>query len=339
MFLPPFVLLFTGSLGSDRHIDQFHKVINGLIGSIAFVLFIVPASIDSLEDENLHFYAYKTSQKNAFHWRHPDLFTWLSPKLTDRLFIWGRMPQWYIWTGLTPATRESITYNQMVDSTLSTYFRARLLDDFERSTPDFVIDSVAGKSINVDDIETHGISTFPELSFIVARDYVRLGHDDRQNSSCPHLYARKDRASQLRERLVDFKSITASAERSNIYGAKNVDDCSVTEDSCTDYWLLPNGQLGYLNITFNADERVKKVLILNTKDGSTFYRGTERLKFSLHKKGNTVASRELKLKRHPEWTEAVFDNPIVADMLTIEILSFEDNGAGLNEVKIIRDYP
>jgi hypothetical protein len=337
MFLPPFVLLFASSLGSTRYIDKFHKVINGLISTVVLFLVIVPVSINGLEDESFHFYAYQTSQKNVFHWTHPDLFTWLSPKSTDRLFVWGRMPQWYIWTGLTPATRESITYNQNLRTTLKKYFRGRLIDDFERSTPDFVIDAVAGKSFNFDDIETHGISSFPEFSSIIARDFVLLGDVDRQNSACPKMYVRKDRATQLKKQFVDFKSITASAERSDLYSVKNVDDFSVTEDSCTDYWLLPNGQLGYLNIEFTAEERVKKVLILNTKEGSIFYRGTDRIKFTLFNKKNMVASGELKLKRHPEWTEALFDNPIVADSLTIEILSFEDNGAGLNEIKIIRD--
>jgi hypothetical protein len=339
MFLPPFVLLFASSLGSTVHIDKCHKRINGLICTIVLFLFIVPVSIDGLENESFHFYAYTTSQKNTFHWTHPDLFTWLLPKSTDRLFVWGRMPQWYIWAGLAPATRESITYNQAMETTLTTYFRGRLIEDFKHSTPDFVIDAVAGKRFNVDDVETHGISSFPELSSIVARDYVQLGHIDRHNVSCPKMYVRKDRANQLRERLVDFKSITASAERSNLYSVKNVDDYSVTEDSCTDYWLLPNGQLGYLNIEFTAEERVKKVLILNTNDGPIFYRGTDRIKLTLFNKKNSVASRELKLKPHPEWTEAVLDHPTVADSLTIEILSFEDNGAGLNEIKIIRDLP
>jgi hypothetical protein len=337
MFLPPFVLLFASTLGSTRRIDKFHKVINGLICTIALFLFIVPAFINGLDDESFHFYAYTASQKNAFHWTHPDLLTWLLPESTDRLFVWGRMPQWYIWSGLTPATRESITYNQAMETTLTKYFRGRLIEDFKRSTPAFVIDAVAGKRFNVDDVETHGISSFPELSSIVARDYVRLGHVDRRNSSCPKMYARKDRATQLSERLVDFKSITASAERSDLYSVKNVDDYSVTEDSCTDYWLLPNGQLGYLNIEFNSEERVKKVLILNTNDGPIFYRGTDRIKFTLFNKKNSVVSRELKLKPHPKWTEVVFDVPMVADSLGVEILSFEDNGAGLNEIKIIKD--
>jgi hypothetical protein len=339
MFLPPFVLLFAGSLGGTGHIDTFHKVINGWICLIVLYFFITPVLSEGLEDESFHFYAYTTSQKNVFQWTHPDLLTWLSPKSKDRLFVWGRMPQWYLWTGLVPATRESITYNQNLETPLKKYFRGRLIDDLERSTPDFVIDAAAGKSFQVDDIETHGISSFAELNTIVARDFVLLGNVDRRNPSCPNMYARKVRASQLKKQLVDFKSITASAERSDLYRVKNLDDYSVIEDSCTDYWLLPNGQLGYVNIEFTAEERVKKVLVLNTKDGSNFYRGTDRIKFTLFNKKNSVASGELKLKHHPEWTEAVFDTPVVADSLTIEILSFEDNGAGLNEIKIIRDLP
>ena len=339
MFLPPFILLFASSLGSTMHSNTFHKVINGFICTVALIFFIAPVLIDGLEDESFHYYYYKTSQKNSFNWTHPDMFAWLSPKSSDRLFIWGWMPQWYIWTGLAPATRESMTNNQTVETELTKYFRDRLIDDLEHSTPDFIIDAVAGKSFSFNDLETQGISSFPELSSIVTRDYARLGNVDHQNSSCPKFYARKDRASKLRERLVDFKSITASAERSDLYGGKNVDDYSVTEDSCTDYWLLPNGQLGYLNIEFYTDERVKRVLILNTKDGPFFYRATNKLKFTLYNKKNSVASMELKLKPHPEWTEAVFHNSIVADSLTIEILSFEDNGAGLNEIKIIREFP
>ena len=153
MFLPPFVLLFVGSLGSTRLIGKCHKVINGWICLIALYLFIIPVLSEGLEDESFHFYAYTTSQKNAFHWTHPDLFTWLLPESTDRLLSGGRMPQWYLWTGLIPATRESITYNQNMETPLKKYFRGRLIEDLKRSNPDVVIDAVAGKRFKVDDIE------------------------------------------------------------------------------------------------------------------------------------------------------------------------------------------
>jgi hypothetical protein len=339
MLLPPFALILVGALGYAGLFNGLHRGINVGIGIVALFFFIAPVFLAGIQDEHFHAYAYKTSEKSEFCWKHPDLFAWLSPGPADRLFVWGRMPQWYVWTGLTPATRESITYNQTVGSDLAAYFRGRLLDDFNRATPDFVIDATTGKTFNFADVETHGISSFPELAAIVERNYVRLGPAERRDPSCPALFVRKERSARLTEQLVEFRSITASAEKSALYSAARLDDWSVTEDACSDYWLLPNGKPGSARIDFTAEERVKKLLILNTKEGAAFYRGTERIKYTLYNQGSSVMSRELKLRRHPEWTVEVFESPVKADSLAIEILSFEDNGGGLNEVKVIRERP
>ena len=76
--------------------------------------------------------------------------------------------------------------------------------------------------------------------------------------------------------------------------------------------------------------------MLNTANGKDLNRATKKLRFSLYNKEHNVFTGELELNRHPKWTEYVFDRPYLADLIKIQIISFEGFGAGLNEVKVIK---
>ena len=67
----------------------------------------------------------------------------------DSLIVWGRYPSFYVRTGLVPATRYATTGPLMqnrddvqISQERWEYFRARFLEDLERSRPPFFIDSI-----------------------------------------------------------------------------------------------------------------------------------------------------------------------------------------------------
>lgn len=344
MFFPPFAILFVGysvcCIPRRKHYMLYYFL---FFIAIAFY-FTYPTVTDHFRSKSSFgsfSSSYKTKLKNSFIWKSPNIFLWIS-KPTDRLLVWGWMPQWYVWSGLTPATRETHNYSQIVQTKLIDYYRKRLLYDIDVSSPNIIIDSVTGNSFGFNDANKNGILTFPALGALVSSEFERLGDIRHQNPSCPKIYIKKPRMIELREHIIDLKSISASARypsETNLYAENNLDDNSVTEDSCIDYWLAPDGQLDDLHITFNAAEPVRKLLILNTKNGRYLDRATKNIKFSLYNKEKLVFTKELLLNHHPRWTEFVFDRPYISDSMRIKILSFEGLGAGLNEIKIIRESP
>ena len=338
MFFPPFAILCIGYSVSYNHFKKFYLLF--LIPIIFFIrpvtdLFKITAPLD------FHNSGYTTELKDDFLWKSPNVYLWLS-KPTDRLLIWGWMPQWYVSSGLAPATRETITYSQIVPTKLRDYYRKRMLDDLNASSPNIIIDSVSGDGFHYrydNDPKINGLFSFPELAALVSNEFEKLGDIHQHNPGCPNIYIRKQRMIELRQHNINFKSILASVRypsETNLFSELNLNDNSVTEDSCVDYWLTPDGQVGDLLITFNDSEPVKKLLMLNTANGKDLNRATKKLRFSLYNKEHNVFTGELELNHHPKWTEYVFDRPYLADSIKIQIISFEGFGAGLNEVKVIK---
>jgi len=75
-------------------------------------------------------------------------------------------------------------------------------------------------------------------------------------------------------RIVVPARVTASATLDGPDGeftAANLFDSSVTEDSCIDYWLLPERRAGFVDVTLPGLEPIAKVLILNTQNGGSAY--------------------------------------------------------------------
>ena len=118
--------------------------------------------------------------------------------------------------------------------------------------------------------------------------------------------------------------------------AAAIDDRSIFE-SCDDNWLLPPKTLGAVAIDFREAGSLASITILNTRNGDRGNQAGDRVRLSARLAGETVATHELTLEPFPRWTSYRFEPPVVADGLTIEMLSFRGRGGGLNEVKAYRD--
>ena len=266
------------------------------------------------------------------------LFSWIAGSKSD-LFIWGWMPQWYLAAGLSPATRESHTNGQIVESPLRDYFRGRLMEDLRGSAPDLIIDAVKPGSFVFTDGASQGIGSFETLRRFVEDRYAIVS-DLGTKPACPDLYLRRDIFAERVGRVIVPVRVTASAtlgDPDDEFAASGLFDSSVTEDSCVDYWLLPDHLTGHVEATLQGPEPVTRVLVLNTQNGGySLDRAADLTRVDLLVRGEIVASRELRLRRYPDWTEFDFGETVRADALRVTVASFLGKGGGLNEIKILR---
>jgi hypothetical protein len=212
------------------------------------------------------------------------------------------------------------------------------LKDFESSSPDLVIDGVHGASFGYNNPLKHSPEIFPELEKIISSEYFHIAPLLKAND-CPKLYLKKDLKEALYNRIV----IPISVHASNTFGGKdsqysiyNLFDNSITEDSCADYWLLPNKEIGNIEIKLSRSEKISALNILNTRNGKNVDRSTEKIFITFRNNDILVNSREYKLQAYPFWTKIEFENPLEIDNVIIEILEFNGLGAGLNEIQILR---
>lgn len=272
----------------------------------------------------------------AFEARSPHILSWL-PIPEKHLLIWGWMSQWYLWSGITPAARETNTYAEIDDTSLQGYFRGRFMSDVTASSPDVIWDAVEGRSF-VFNRADQGPGIFPEFSAYLSSNYTQLT-PWQPHDGCPKLYVRNEYKAVIDRRLVLPASVTTSAdflgEKSPFNGANLFDD-SVTEDSCIDYWLLPTRTLGSVDVRFQKIEPVSRLMILNTRNGGYLDRATDRIDVKLLKSGAVVGDRQLAMQPYPYWTSIDLDTPMQADELQVSILSYFGRGGGLNEIKIFR---
>lgn len=266
------------------------------------------------------------------------LFSWIAdPK--GELLVWGWMPQWYLATGLVPATRETMTSAQIGESPLRDYYRGRFLQDLGRSEPEVIVDAVKPEGYEFRDSARQGIGSFEALRRFVEDRYAMVT-DFGKKPKCPDLYVRRDVFSERVGRMVLPAKVAASAtfgEPDEEFTAAGLFDSSVTEDVCVDYWLLPDRQPGYVDVTLPEPEPIARVLVLNTQNGVYLLdRAADLTRVDLIVRGESVAWRATKLRSYPDWTEFEFGGAVRADALRVSIVSFRGKGGGLNEIKILR---
>lgn len=341
MFFPPFFIIFLAYSLRFCFLDSFLQ----RCGFLASYFFLTFASIYSLAynadlggvDFNRKSLA--TVLKQNFQTELPSILAWL-PSTNNSLLVWGWMPQWYLLSGRAPATRESHTYGQIVPSKLNNYFRSRFLLDFDRSNPDFVIDAVNGSSFGFNDPARYSPSIFPEFINILNSRYSKLASLEK-NNACPDLYVRNDLNVTIQRELIIPKSVLANDSyggSGSKYPPSNLFDNSVLEDSCTDFWLLPDNQLGVIKISLNQPESISKISILNTRNGRYIDRSARDVVVRL-KSNDVVVQRETTLRPYPFWTTIDLDQEVFADTIEISVVSYNGLGGGLNEVKIFRRLP
>lgn len=339
MFFPPFGAMFCAYIvrafaGQRKHALLFA----GYYVVLAAVCFALYRANDTKDYERKYSDArFESLLHLPFEVKSPHLLSWL-PIPAKHLLVWGWMPQWYVWSGLTPSSRETNTYAEITDSTLQGYFRSRFMSDIGSAPPDIIMDAVEQGSFYFNRPSKFGPQAFPEFSAYLSSDYTQLT-PWQPHDGCPKLYVRNEYKEVIDRRLILPASVTTSAdllgEKSPFNGA-NLFDNSVTEDSCADYWLLPTRTLGSVDVKFQKIEPVSSLMILNTRNGGYIDRAADRIDVKLLKSGAVMSDRQLAMQPYPYWTSIDLDEPVQADELQVSILSFFGRGGGLNEIKIFR---
>ena len=343
LLLLPSLALFAGAfnaIGSDAFLVRMRSVrlqrAIHIVVSLAVMAALIPAGI--VENQNNP--GYRNGEfRDGLTFKSPRLMQWLETKKSDSLLVWGWMPQWYLSTGMTPATRETQNYIQIDSHFPKDYYRERLIQDFNKSHPDFVLDAVAPNSFYYSDPDTQSISSFPALAEIIRNSFIRVSPDDPYGYF-PRLYVRKERLVEILKKMVLISGISASGQ----YSGAVVNDGNVFEFSIyrlfsgyAGFWLAPEGSTGYINVEF-PNSKVGSVSILNTR--SDGFHASERVRILVLLGETVLHQHELILNRYPYWTNYKLPEPVAsADSVRIEILSYIGKGAGLNEIKIYREQP
>ena len=122
----------------------------------------------------------------------------------------------------------------------------------------------------------------------------------------------------------------------SVYSAHRLFDLSVTEDTCVDYWLLPDRSLGTVAIDFHKTELISRLMLLNTRNSGYLDRAARDIEVVLFKDEEAVIRKVVSMRPHPAWTEIDLGASLPASRLELRVLSFEGTGGGLNEVQIFR---
>ncbi len=113
-------------------------------------------------------------------------------KAGDPITVWGWVPEVFVRTHTVPATRDVVTYWQMMPSLLRDSFRRTFLGDLQKLPPQLFVDAVGPGQFVYQDRKRWGYETFPEL-----RDYVNSNFDLVGDIDGVRVFARKGTQRQV----------------------------------------------------------------------------------------------------------------------------------------------
>jgi hypothetical protein len=105
----------------------------------------------------------------------------------DPMSQWGWEPALFVFTGTIPASRESFTGNQILDTPQRDYYRRRFLNDLRQHPPKVFIDTVGSARFGFQSRQQQGHESYPPLEEYV-RSNFQLADDDRG----VRIYVRRD---------------------------------------------------------------------------------------------------------------------------------------------------
>ena len=255
------------------------------------------------------------------------------------LLVWGWMPDYYIEKNIIPASREGMNQNQILNSNLKQYFQERLIDDINQSKPIIIIDAVYKGAFGFSDNDKYGIKSFDKLSSIVNDNYTIMSLKSTNNDK-PKIYLENEYLKKFYRNSISIKDIRASDSYDENVSGKNVNDFSAFEKSpygtILDYWMLPDNTLGNIKFDFYNNEKLKLIKILNTTNGYFVNKSTKEIRINLYNGEKLIYTATKELNKYPLWTDVFFENLEEVTSVSIDILSFDGAGAGLNEVKFYR---
>ncbi|GAA3850860.1 glycosyltransferase family 39 protein [[Pseudomonas] carboxydohydrogena] len=263
----------------------------------------------------------------------PEILSWLSATPDDSIVCWGWNPKCYLDTNIRPATRDMTNEVQIYDLPLRPYFRQRFIQDFDKSPATFLIDFVGPRYFGFNDPSSEGVQSFPELAAKLQSEFQNIS--TAPDKTCPAFFVRKSRLKEFDKSRVIFDRMDGPSRPG--FPPAAVDDNAVFE-GCRNSWLLPKNQGGELDVAFAKPSPLRRVGILNTKNSPPHNAAADRVLVSIRNGSDILATRTLTVNQYPKWTYVTFpDLHKEADGMTIRIISWHDEGGGLNEVKAFTD--
>jgi hypothetical protein len=114
--------------------------------------------------------------------------------LHDRLAVWGWAPELYVLNGRPQATREAHTFAQINPGPLRDHFRARFLEDIQRTRPAVFVDAVTPGAFTYADRARYGHESFPAL-----KEWIDIHYEFVGDVGGLRLYRRRDLAQKNRD--------------------------------------------------------------------------------------------------------------------------------------------
>ena len=326
----PFLLIFTASILKDINLSK-----NYIFFFFAIIFLI------SIFIEKINFYKkyqINVSVKKINFFKKNDLYNGLFDTEFNSLFVWGWKPEWHIFSGLKPASRESVPINQIRKTNLNNYYNQRMFNDFQKSSPDIVTDAVKIKSFYITDNLLQIKKFGNALSKYILQNYSLVKNG---NSECADIYLKKIKYKNFIDKNVEIKFIKLFSNNNDeiMDDFQNINllhDLSVNEELCNNYWLNSNSNIAILKIFLKRTEKITKLNILNTSNALQYDYGVNEIEIKTFNGVKLVEQKNLYLNLYPKWTLLNLQEPFPIDRIELKIISFYGKGFGLNEIKLFR---
>jgi hypothetical protein len=250
----------------------------------------------------------------------------------DTMFVWGWEPELTAYALMSSADRAAEAEYLIRPNNERDYFRSRLLKDLARSNPAIVIDAVRPGAFfsnypELADPSKSALKSFPELDAMVKRDYELVAGDD---SRCPAIYLRRDKANALRSVEIPLRSSIPTL----VQGPGT--------EECGDWWA-PDSALETAEITVEPPQPIGELWILASRGGAARVtytipdrRGSPRLRVTFVALGGARSERVVQLYDYPNWTVVTPPTPGLTSKIEIETLEFVGKGPALAWVKAFK---
>jgi hypothetical protein len=153
----------------------------------------------------------------------------------DKVAIWGWASENYVLTGTIPATRDLLTFRQILASPQQAYYRRRFMDDLSQNPPQAFVDAVGRGQFTFQDRAASAHELFPAL-----RDFVTNNFDFADDVDGVRLYTRRDLVNRV---PIPFRMKCGSGAFVGQDGKRWQQDAYFTGGSAYQFPSPPDGRL------------------------------------------------------------------------------------------------
>jgi len=325
----PFLIIYVSSILKNINLNKNYFF---FFFSLIFLIFVFFEKKNYYNKNQIPLYL------NQNFFEKSDLYNGLFGTEFNGLLVWGWKPEWYIFSSLMPASREAITINQLRETNFRSYYNQRLLNDFKKSSPGIVVDSVNINSFYITDKSLRIKNLKNSLSDHIVSNYDLVANN---NDECAGIYLKKKIYENFKSKNIQIKSIILFSDSFNKQLNTNqiiipLNDLSVNEELCNNYWLGDNSGKSTLKISLKKREIASKLNILNTSNSLKYDFGTKEVEIKTFTNNKLVEKKKILLNLYPKWTLVDLQHLVPIDRIDLDIISFYGKGAGLNEIQIFK---